>query len=220
MRILRNHRITRASAVSAATVLLLATAACGSAGAGLGNVLGSVLGGGGGAAAQPSTVSGTVRNVGQSQITLQLQNGQQVALGYDKQTTVVYQNHSYQVSNLERGDQVTVQVQDTGNGAYYVSAVQVDQSAQNGGGSANGSNGSNGGGSAGVQSVQGTVQQVDVRSGLFTLDAGNGYQYTVSLPYNASRADVDRFRALRTGDRVRFYGVALNNTRIELRQFY
>jgi hypothetical protein len=35
-----------------------------------------------------------------------------------------------------------------------------------------------------------------------------------------SRADSDRFRALRSGDRVRLYGVFLNNTRIELRQFY
>ena len=51
-----------------------------------------------------STVSGTVMNVSQSQITLQLQDGQQVALAYDQQTTVVYQNRSYQVANLERGD--------------------------------------------------------------------------------------------------------------------
>jgi len=202
-------RILRAGA---AALVLAASTACAGGGGGLGNVLGSVLGG----QAQPSTVSGTVLGVNQSQINLQLQNGQQVAMAYDQQTTVVYQNRSYQVANLERGDQVTVQVQDQGNGAYYVSAVQVDQSVQNGGGTVYG----NGSGSNSVQSVQGTVQQVDVRNGLFTIDAGNGYTYTVSLPYNVSRADSDRFRALRQGDRVRFYGVPLNNTRIELRNFY
>ena len=202
-------RILRAGA---AALVIAASTACAGGGGGLGNVLGSVLGG----QAQPSTVSGTVLGVNQSQINLQLQNGQQVAMAYDQQTTVVYQNRSYQVANLERGDQVTVQVQDQGNGAYYVSAVQVDQSVQNGGGTVYG----NGSGSNSVQSVQGTVQQVDVRNGLFTIDAGNGYTYTVSLPYNVSRADSDRFRALRQGDRVRFYGVPLNNTRIELRNFY
>ena len=40
------------------------------------------------------------------------------------------------------------------------------------------------------------------------------------MPYNASRADVQRFQNLRNGDNVRFYGVYLNNSRVELRQFY
>jgi hypothetical protein len=203
------RKILRAGVIA---LMLGGAAACGGSG-GLGNVLGSVLGGG---TAQPSTVSGTVLSVNQSQIVLQLQDNQQVALAYDQQTTVVYQNRSYAVANLERGDQVTVQVQDQGNGAYYVSAVQVDQSVQNGGTV----NGGTSTGSNSVQSVQGTVGQIDVQNGLFTLDAGNGNSYTVALPYNVSRADSDRFRALRSGDRVRLYGVFLNNTRIELRQFY
>ena len=112
-----------------------------------------------------------------------------------------------------------MQVQDSGNGAYYVSAVQVDQSV-----SQNGSNGNvygnSGGGSNSVQSVQGIVRQIDLQNGLFALDVGNGNGYTVALPYNVSRVDSDRFRSLRTGDRVRLYGVFVNNTRIELRQFY
>jgi tRNA(Ile2) C34 agmatinyltransferase TiaS len=64
------------------------------------------------------------------------------------------------------------------------------------------------------------VREIDARNGLFTFDAGNGSRYVVALPYNVSRADNDRFRALRPGDQVRFYGVLLNSTRIELRQFY
>jgi len=42
----------------------------------------------------------------------------------------------------------------------------------------------------------------------------------VSLPYNARSSDVNRFRNLRSGDNVRIYGVYLNNSRVELRQFY
>jgi hypothetical protein len=43
---------------------------------------------------------------------------------------------------------------------------------------------------------------------------------TVSMPYNARRQDVTTFQNLRNGDNVRLYGVYLNSTRVELRQFY
>ena len=43
---------------------------------------------------------------------------------------------------------------------------------------------------------------------------------TVSLPYNLSTADTNKFNSLRSGDYVRLYGVYLNNSRVELRQFY
>jgi hypothetical protein len=197
-----------------------ATACASGSGGTLGQVLGSVLGGAGGAGGQQQgQVQGAIRGVDtrNQQIALQLTNGQTVSLGYDQQTQVVYQNRSYSVANLEPGDQVTATVQDNGNGNYYVSAVQVDQSVQGGGTT---SGGTANGGSNSVQSVQGTVQQIDVQNGLFSIDVGNRSVYTVSLPYNVSRADSDRFRSLRQGDRVRFYGVLLNNTRIELRQFY
>jgi hypothetical protein len=42
----------------------------------------------------------------------------------------------------------------------------------------------------------------------------------VSMPYNPRQSDVNRFNNLRVGDQVRFYGVFLNNSRVELRQFY
>ncbi len=61
---------------------------------------------------------------------------------------------------------------------------------------------------------------MDIQNGLFSVDNGGGYVITVSMPYNPSRADLNRFQNLRQGDNVRFYGVPLNNSRIELRQFY
>jgi len=73
--------------------------------------------------------------------------------------------------------------------------------------------------SGAVQSIQGTVRQIDQQNGLFLLDANTGYRVTVSLPQQISRNDLDRFRNLRVGDYTRLYGVYLNNTRVELRQF-
>ena len=193
----------RAAAVAIAAIV---TSACSQAGQ-LGDILGSVLGGG------ASMVSGAIRGVDTraQQISLQQSNGQSVALTYDSETKVVYQNQLYSVTSLESGDQVNARVQQLQNGAYYADSVAVTQPV---GGSA-----STGGTSSNVQSLQGTVRQIDRTNGLFTIDAGNGVTLTVTLPYNTSTTDVNKFNALRSGDYVRFYGVYLTSTRVELKQF-
>ena len=200
--------------ITAAVSTLILASACSQLGG-----LGSVLGGGMGQP-QASQVSGTVQSVDtrNQQIVLQATNGQSVALYFDQQTQVSYQNRAYSVTNLERGDRVTARIQQAQNGGYYTDLVQVDQSVQDAGGVYSGNNGSTSGGT--VQSLQGTVRQVDVRNGLFTVDIGNYNTLTVSMPYNPSSNDQARFQNLRAGDAVRFYGVFLNNSRVELRRFY
>jgi len=198
--------LQRASRTAAAALTLVAMSAC--ANSGLGNILGSVLGGGGG-----NELAGTIQGVDtrNQQVGIIQSNGQTVGVRYDNNTRVIYQNQNYPVTSLENGDQVVARIQDQGNGSYYTDSIQVTQSVQNGG---------TGTSSGNVQSFQGTVRQVDIQNGLFTIDAGTGYVTTVSMPYSPTRADLNRFQNLRQGDTVRFYGVALNNTRIELRQFY
>jgi exosome complex RNA-binding protein Csl4 len=156
-------------------------------------------------------VSGYIEGVDtrSQQIAIQTSGGQRVMLLYDNQTAVVYQNQNYPVTALERGDQVTARVQSTSGGAYYTDLVQVDQSVS----------GPSSGQSGNVQSLQGTVGQIDRSNGLFRLD-GNSGSVIVSLPYNVRQADVTTFNNLRVGDRVRLYGIFLNNSRVELRQFY
>lgn len=199
--------LQRASRISVAAVTVLALSACSNLGS-LGNVLGSVLGGGGG-----NQVAGTIQGVDSrnQQISLQQSNGQSVALQFDNQTKVVYQNRSYSVTSLEYGDQVSARVQQLQNGGYYTDSVYVTQSASGSGTTT---------GSTNVQSLTGIVRQIDRNNGAFTIDAGNGSLLTVTLPYNTSSADVNRFNSLRSGDSVRFYGVFVTNSRVELRQFY
>jgi outer membrane lipoprotein SlyB len=199
--------IQRIQRGAAAALLIASLGACGSS---LGNVLGSVLGGGAGGA-QSGQLAGTIRGVDSrsQQIAIQQSNGQTITVGYDNQTQVVYQNQNYPPTALENGDQVTARVQANGN-SYYTDYVQVDQSVR----------GNTGGSSSNLQSLQGTVRQVDRANGLFTVDVNNYNTLTVSLPYNLSSTDVNRFNNLRSGDVVRFYGTFLNNTRVELRQFY
>jgi hypothetical protein len=200
-----NMRVFGRRAAAVSTLLVLS--GCSSVG-GLGNVLGSVLGGGQGQGA--NQVSGYVRGVDtRSQvIALQASGGQSVNILFDNQTRVVYNNQSYPVTSLDRGDQVTARIQSTNNG-YYTDLVQVDQPVQ----------GSTAASSENVQSIQGVVRQVDVQNGLFTMDV-NQTRLTVSMPYSPSRTDLNRFQSLRSGDNVRIAGVFLNNSRVELRQFY
>ena len=200
-----NMRLFGRSAAAASTLVMLA--ACSGTG-GLGSVLGSVLGGGQGA----NQVSGYVQGVNtRSQyIALQSSSGQSVNIQYDNQTRVVYNNQSFPVTSLDRGDQVTARIQSTNNG-YYTDLVQVDQPVQ--GSNTNASSGN-------VRTLQGTVRAVDMQNGLFAMDVGSGTRLTVSMPYSPSRADQNRFLNLRQGDYVRIAGVYLNSSRVELRQFY
>jgi hypothetical protein len=207
------HRAARRGAGAALIVAAAAITGCQSGGA-LGQVLGSVLGGGGQQAQGGQQVSATIAGVDAraQQIGIQQRNGQTVGVGYDGKTRVIYQNQSYPVTALERGDEVVLRILDAGNGAYYTDSVHVTRSVTPSGG------GASAGGSGSVQSIQGVVRQIDRNNGLFSLDVQGG-TITVSMPYGATRADVTRFQNLRSGDQVRLAGVFLNNTRVELRQF-
>ena len=201
---MQHFRTIRRSA--GAALIALSIGAC--TGSQLGNVLGGVLGGGMGSGNQ---LSGTIRGVDtrSQQISIQTSNGQTVPVYYDNQTQVVYQNQNYPPTSLEYGDMVTARVQANGN-SYYTDYIQVDQSVS----------GSGNVGSGNVQQLQGTVRSVDRQNGVFTVDVGNYNTITVTLPYNVSTNDVNRFNNLRSGDFVRFYGVYLNSNQVQLRQFY
>ena len=191
-------------AALAATVFALG--ACSSAG-GLGSVLGSVLGGG------AQQVSGSVSSVDtrNQQIALRQSNGQTIAVAYDQNTKVVYQSRVYAVSNLDPGDEVVARVTSSANNSYYTDSITVTQSV---------TTTTSGGTVENQQLLNGTVTSIDRTYGSFVVDIGNGTRLTVSMPYGARSTDVQTYNNLRVGQYVRFYGVYLNNTRVELRQFY
>ena len=198
--------IRSAAKGGAAGLILALTAAC-SNNSNLGDILGGVLGGGN------SQVTGTISNVNTrlQSIGIQQSNGQVVTVTYDNNTQVVYQNQNYSVSSLEYGDQVTARIASTNNtsGSYYADLIQVNQPVQGSGGV-----------SGNVQTYEGTVRNVDYQNGVFTLATNNYGTLTISMPYNPRQTDLTRFNNLRNGDYVRIYGVMLNNSRVELRQFY
>ena len=199
------RRIKSALRAGAASTLILAAAACSSTG-GIGEVLGGVLGGG------SNEVAGTIQGVNTrtGQLGITQSNGQTVTLTYDNNTQVVYQNQNYPVTALEWGDEVRARIKGSGN-SNYTDLITVTRSVGGDAGTGTGGN---------VQTYEGTVRSIERSSGLFTMSSNNLGTVTVSMPYNPRQNDITRFNNLRTGDFVRIYGVLLNNTRIELRQFY
>ena len=199
--------LTSAARGGALTIVLFASAAC-SNNSQLGDLLGGVLGGG-----SNSQVTGTIAGVNTRllQIGIEQSNGQTVTLNYDNNTKVTYQNQNYPVSSLEYGDQVTARVAASNNSSsgYYTDLIQVNRSVSTSGGT-----------SGNVQSYEGTVRSIDRTNGLFTISANNYGTLTVSMPYNPAQSDLNRFNNLRNGDYVRIYGIMLNNSRVELKQFY
>src|SRR5678816_534061 len=136
--------IQRAARVGAAALFISAAGACSTLGS-----LGNVLGAGGGT----DDVSGTVQGIDtrSQQLFVQQSNGQTVGIGYDSRTQVVYQNQTYSVNSLERGDQITARITSSGNNGsnYYSDYIRVDQSVTGTG---------TGGTSGNVQTIQGNVQ--------------------------------------------------------------
>lgn len=191
-----------------AMVGAIALGGCAGGAGTLGDILGGVMNAPAGGA---QTASGTIQSVDtrNQQIYLRTTDNQSVAIGYDNRTQVVYQNQTYPVNALEPGDQVNLSVVAVQNG-YYTDRIDVTRSATQNTGGMDGD----------VRELQGTVRQIDLANGAFTIGTSNQGVLTVTLPYNPRSSDLDRFRNLRSGDYVRFYGTYLTSSRVELRQFY
>lgn len=151
-------RTTKLMAFSALALLMLG--ACGSTGD-----LGDILGGGGGQSAT-NELRGTVDFVDTNNRFVMLRNvtgygnmlsntggGDTVRVHYDNQTSVEFQGQTYNVADLERGDEVAVRVDQSGN-TLMARSVSVLRDVSSGTGT------TYPGGSSST-SVRGTVRNVD-----------------------------------------------------------
>lgn len=123
----------RRATFTAAALLLLLAAGCGSTGLGdLGSILGSP------SASQPSDVQGVVNSVDTNAQRIDLdtryvnnlrttQTGQSIY--WDSRTRVVYQGRDYQVGDLERGDEISVRGANN-NGRYVAETITVTRNVR------------------------------------------------------------------------------------------
>jgi hypothetical protein len=156
---------------------------------------------------------GEVRNVDirARQIELRTDSGRRELVRYDSNTRVVYRQQEYAVSNLEPGDYVAVRAQQDRDVRSYTDYITVRESAQDRGGYGRSGGRSN--------RLEGTVSYIDSRRGTFEVRDRDGLTVVVTLPFNASRADRDRFNRLREGDHVRAEGNYVGQDRFELDAF-
>lgn len=161
-----------------------------------------------------SHLSGEVRGVDtrRQELRLRTGSGRTETLDFDRDTRVVYRQQRYSVGALERGDRVSVQVQRGRRGRAYAGVIRVERSAREG-------RGGRGGEARREQTFEGRVGRIDHRRGSFELREGDRRSYTVLLPARPARSIADRFRRLRSGDRVRIQGELLARERVELRRF-
>lgn len=192
---------------SVLALLLLSTAGCAGMGGGsLEEILGGMGGFGGGVRGEVDRV-----DTRRQEIELTASFGQRTRLQYDSRTRVSYRGERYAVRSLQAGDRISAQVERTREGESYARQIDVVERARDEGRDREAGRVSRG-------RFDGRIGWVDTDRGRFQLRSSRA-SYTVTLPYDANRSTIDRFRRLRAGNNVRIQGELLGNGRIELERF-
>lgn len=124
-----------------------------------------------------STLRGTVRYVDTSRRTIEVDRGygSAVIVEYGSSTPVYWNGRNYQVSDLERGDEIEISVRDLGSGRYSANDITVTRSISGNSGVGSGGSGS----TMSSRTVRGTVAFVDLSRRTIELDSvswGSSFQ--------------------------------------------
>lgn len=131
---------------------------------------------------------------------------------HDGQTRVRYRNRDYPLTSIQAGDTITVRTRDRNLPRPIADVITVVSTAQDRTGT--------GAVIAGrLETLEGRVEYVDSRRGLFEVRAANNRLVVVNLQYNPPRPIVDRFARMREGESVRVEGRFVNQDRFELDNF-
>jgi hypothetical protein len=136
-------------------------------------------------------------------------------VGYSTEARVMYRGREYPVTQLEAGDIVAMRLRQDSRGNSYTDLIRVQESIQD----RNQRRGDGASPGRGIQTLDGRVEQLDFQRSSFEIRGQSRERVIVSLSDNARRSDVDRFRALRSGDYVRVEGRFLDRERFELDSF-
>jgi hypothetical protein len=136
-------------------------------------------------------------------------------VGYSTEARVMYLGREYPVTQLEAGDVVAMRLRQDSRGNSYTDLIRVQESIQD----RNQRRGDGASPGRGIQTLDGRVEQLDFQRSSFEIRGQSRERVIVSLSNNARRSDVDRFRALRSGDYVRVEGRFLDRERFELENF-
>jgi hypothetical protein len=154
-------------------------------------------------------------NTSSREIHLRPNDSRTRVVGYSTEARVMYRGREYPVTQLEAGDIVAMRLRQDSRGNSYTDLIRVQESIQD----RNQRRGDGASPGRGIQTLDGRVEQLDFQRSSFEIRGQSRERVIVSLSDNARRSDVDRFRALRSGDYVRVEGRFLNRERFELENF-
>lgn len=166
---------------------------------------------------RPGEMSGEVAEINPSRQEIQVltEDGRREILSYDiNRTRVVYHGLDYGVDSLEAGDRIAFDARARNRSPLDILRIQEPVQSRR---IANASRTAPA--RTRVELVEGTVERVDVNRGVFDVQPRSGETITISVPYNARTADVDSFRSLRRGDRVRVEGEFVGRDNFQLLSF-
>lgn len=196
--------IRKNAVFAAAAMALMLLASCGSTS--------DIFGGGNNNDTYNRTLHGTVDTVDLNSNSIVLTNtsgyttnlstrggGNTVRVYFDNNTTVAYNGQTFRPENLDRGDQVDINVRESGN-QLYADTMTVTYNAN--------PNGTNSGVYA-SGNYSGTVRYVDTTRRTIQLDRGNGSSY-VTVDYDPNTTVIFNGRSylpadLEVGDQVTIY---------------
>lgn len=128
---------------------------------------------------------------------------------YDDRTRVIYGQRRYDIRDLERGDVVSIDIDQDARRRHYARTIRVERAGRDSGGRR---------GDVRRERYDGRVAWVDRDRGQFGLEMGRS-EYVVTVPYRNGSDVSRRFERLRRGERARFEGAELNRGRIALYRF-
>jgi hypothetical protein len=165
---------------------------------------------------RPGEIAGVVDRIDRArgEIHVVADDGRRQVLPFDiNYTQVVYYDREYFIDNLEAGDRIAFR--SFPRDVAYVDRIRVLEPVQ----ARSTSSIARTAPRPRVDVVEGTVESIDHNLGVFEIRPRTGRTVTVSVPYNARAADVDNFRGLRRGDRVRVEGEFVNPESLQLLAF-
>jgi len=154
-------------------------------------------------------------NTSSRQIYLRPEDSPSRVVGYRADVRVLFRGREYPIAQLERGDRVSMQLKQDSRGDFSTDLIRLQESVRE----QNLDRGDAPQPAGPVQTVDGTVEHLDFQRSSFELSDRSRPSVFVSLPSNARRSDLDRFRALRSGDYVRVEGRFTSQDRFELENF-
>lgn len=124
--------------------------------------------GGTGSPSYGSSLRGTVRSIDTSRRTIELDRGygSTVVVEYGVSTPVYFNNQTYRVADLERGDEIDIRAQDLGSGRFSAQDITVVRNVSGGTGTGTYP-------SSNYSTIRGTVRNIDTGRRTIELESAN-----------------------------------------------